>query len=75
MNRQPMPIRASLFGVPAKPDHAAIPALIEAARLCVRQEIFGCKTVQFSHAGQFTPDIQLGESTCRPTFPQYASVG
>jgi hypothetical protein len=58
-----MTVRASFFGVPAKPNHAAIAALIEAACLSVRQEMFGRETLQFSHAGQFTLDIQLGDST------------
>ena len=58
-----MPVRASFLGVSAKPNHAAIAALIEAARLSVRHKMFGRKTLQFSHAGQSTLDIQPGEST------------
>jgi hypothetical protein len=49
-----MPIRASFLGVSSEPNHAAIAALVEAARLSVRYKIFGRKTLQFSHAGQFT---------------------
>jgi hypothetical protein len=71
-----MPIRASFLGVSAKPNHAAIAALVEAARQSVRHKMFGCKTLQFSHVGQSTLDIHAGEPTLtRPTLSRYASAG
>jgi hypothetical protein len=63
VNRQPMPVRASFLGVSAKPNHAAIAALVEAARLSVWHKMFGRKALQFSHAAQSTLDIWAGDQT------------
>jgi hypothetical protein len=76
VNRQPMPVRASFLGVSAKPNHAAIAALVEAARLSVRHKMFGSKTFQFSHAGQSTLDLQAGRSNAyRPVLSRHVPTG
>jgi hypothetical protein len=72
MNRLPMPIRAWFLGVSAKPNHAAIAALVEAARLSIKRKVFGCKTLQLSHAGRSTLDIQAGG--LRPTGPHFPDM-
>jgi hypothetical protein len=54
MHGSPMPIRALLLGISAEPNHAAVSALVEAADQSVWNKVFGCKTLQFSHAGQST---------------------
>jgi len=45
VNRQSMPVKASFFGVSSKPNHAAVATLIEAARLSVRDKMFGRKAL------------------------------
>jgi len=66
VNGQPMPIRTSFLGVSAKSDHTAIATLVEAARLSIRREMFGCKTLQSCHVRKFTPRYSARESRIFP---------
>jgi hypothetical protein len=63
-------------GVSAKPNHAAIAALEEAACLSVRQKMFKRKTLQFIYSGQSTLDIQPGGSNpYRSTLYRHVPTG